>query len=81
MLAEFASLLNGVKTDLPKVHGCQGVNVYRSLSDSNMFTLVERWETKKLHQDHLANLSEAGTWEFISGHLSADPESDYYEHM
>jgi quinol monooxygenase YgiN len=78
MLAEFAGLMNSVKTDLPDVEGCQDVSIYKNLSSSNMFTLVEKWETKKHHENHLARLSEDGTWEFISNHLSEAPESDYY---
>lgn len=78
MLAEFAGLMKSVKTDLPNVEGCQGVSIYKCLSSANMFTLVEKWETKKHHQNHLAGLSEDGTWEFISNHLAEAPESDYY---
>jgi quinol monooxygenase YgiN len=80
-LTEFVDILNSVKTDLPKIKGCQGVNIFRNSSNSNMFTLVEKWETKDFHQVHLDKLSEDGTWELISQHLSEDPESGYYNHL
>jgi len=81
MQLAFVTLMDSVKEDLPNVEGCLGVDIYRSLSSLNRFTLVEEWQTQALHQKHLAKLSDDGTWEFISGHLSENPESDYFSHM
>ncbi|MBL1277547.1 MAG: antibiotic biosynthesis monooxygenase [Ectothiorhodospiraceae bacterium] len=77
--AEFVSILNNVKSELPKVEGCLGVKIFRNTSLMNKFTLVETWESKQHHQNHLSTLTEDGTWEFISSHLSIDPESSYFE--
>ncbi|MCG8381030.1 MAG: antibiotic biosynthesis monooxygenase [Gammaproteobacteria bacterium] len=77
-VAEFTTILESVKADLPKVRGCVGVNIFRNSSASNKFTLVETWENEKLHQDHIAKLSNDGTWDMIVSHLSKDPESDYF---
>ena len=80
-LTEFVGILNSVKADLPNIKGCQGVNIFRNSSNSKMFTLVEKWEKKDFHQAHLTKLSEDGTWEFISKHLSEDPETGYYNQL
>lgn len=77
-VVEFTKILNSVKTDLPKVEGCLGVDVFKSSTVVNRFTLVEEWETKELHQIHLNKLSKDGTWNIIASHLSKDPESDYF---
>ena len=80
-VAEFTKILESVKTDLPKVEGCISVNIFKSSSVSNKFTLVETWETKELHQAHIGRLSKNGTWDMIASHLSKDPESDYFTQL
>ena len=78
---DFVKILEGVKTELPKVNGCIGVNVFHSASMTNKFTLVETWESKELHQANLDNLSKDGTWDTIASHLSKDPSSDYFTQL
>jgi len=75
---DFSKILENVKTDLPKVEGCLGVNVYQNSSILNQFTLVETWESKELHQINLDKLAKNGTWDTIASHLSKEPESDYF---
>ncbi len=75
---EFNTIMNSVKTDLPKVNGCRAVAVFRSSTDESKFTLVETWESKELHQDHLDKLTTDGTWDMIASQLSNEPESDYF---
>lgn len=77
-VAEFTKILDSVKTDLPKINGCISVNIFKSSSVTNKFTLVETWETKESHQTHIGNLSKDGTWDMIASNLSKDPESDYF---
>jgi quinol monooxygenase YgiN len=77
----FSTILENVKSDLPRVDGCQGVCICRSITNANQFTLVETWKSKKLHQDHFAKIIEDGVWSYISDHLSTEPESDYYENL
>jgi len=77
----FTKILEGVKSELPKVNGCIGVNIFQSSSMTNKFTLVETWETKELHQANLDNLSKNGTWDTIASHLSKDPSSDYFTQL
>lgn len=78
---DFAKILEGVKTELPKVNGCIDINVFQSSSMINKFTLVETWATKELHQANLDNLSKNGTWDIIVSHLSKDPSSDYFTQL
>ena len=80
-ITDFIKILEGVKTELPKVKGCIGVNIFQSSSITNMFTLVETWETKELHQASLDNLSKNGTWDTIASHLATDPKSDYFTQL
>jgi len=75
---DFSKILENVKTDLPKVEGCLGVNVYQNSSTLNQFTLVETWESKELHQINLDKLAKNGTWDTIASHLSKEPDSDYF---
>jgi len=81
MITEFVAILNTVKADLPNTQGCQCVDIFRCSSNANIFTLVEKWETAQLHQAHITKLTEDGSWNFISQHLSKKPESDYYNAM
>ncbi len=77
-VTDFIKILENVKIDLPKVKGCIGVNIFKSSLDRNKFTLVETWETEKLHKAHIDNLSKNGTWDIIASHLLKDPESGYF---
>ncbi len=74
----FTKILESVKTDLPNVEGCVSVNIFKSSSANNQFTLLEVWKSKALHQAHIDNLSENGTWDTIASHLLKDPTSDYF---
>jgi quinol monooxygenase YgiN len=75
---EFEKIMNSVKTDLPKVNGCVSASIFQSATNKNRFTLVETWESKELHQNHIDKLSENGTWDLIVSHLAKDPINDYY---
>ena len=75
---EFATLLDNVKTTLPQVNGCLGVEIFQNASTKQSYTLIERWQTQELHQAHLDRLSADGTWDIIAAHLSQQPSSDYF---
>ena len=76
--SDFSKILENVKIELPKVEGCIGVTIFQSASQSNQFTLVEKWKNKELHQTNLDKLANNGTWDTIASHLSKDPTSDYF---
>ncbi len=75
---DFINILMNIKTGLPKVEGCTGVDVFKSALVDNKFTLVETWQSKVFHQAHLNRLSDDGTWDMLASHLSKDPVSNYY---
>jgi quinol monooxygenase YgiN len=77
-LAEFKEILKSVKSDLPTVSGCKGVQIFRSTKNSNTFTLVESWDSEESHKKHIKGVIESGTWETITSHLECDPDSSYY---
>ncbi len=77
-VADFIKILESVKTDLPKVKGCISVDIFKSSSANNKFTLVETWDTEESHKINISNLSKDGTWDIIASHLSKDPESGYF---
>jgi quinol monooxygenase YgiN len=80
-LDDFTQIMENVKLDLPNVEGCHDVKIYKGSANANLFTLVETWKSKQLHQKHIAKLTADGVWRFISEHLSAEPESDYYRQL
>lgn len=80
-LPDFIEVMQSVKSDLPKIEGCISVDIFRNRDNTNLFTLVETWETVQHHQKHIAKLLEDGSWDFISGLLSKEPESAYYEQL
>ena len=74
----FRNFLSSVKTDLPKVEGCQSVDVYNEKTNTNVFTLVELWNSEELHQKHISGVFESGNWDTISEHLEHAPVSNYF---
>ena len=80
-ISEFKNILSSVKTELPQVEGCYSVEIFKNTDAIGLFTLVETWETKQLHKNHISKLIEEGTWDFISGHLTAEPTSSYYKSL
>jgi quinol monooxygenase YgiN len=80
-LIEFTEILNNVKTELPKVEGCLEINIFRNSSNENIFTLIEIWDTKLNHQNHINKLIADGSWELILKHLATDPISSYNEKL
>jgi quinol monooxygenase YgiN len=77
-IAGFREILESVKSDLPKVTGCTGVKVFNSTKNTNIFTLVESWDSEELHKKHIQGVIESGGWEVIASHLESDPDSAYY---
>lgn len=77
-LASFSALLQTVKTDLPQVSGCQGVQVWAGQDDPCMFTLLETWDSAAAHQAHIQGVVASGAWDAIAAHLAKDPVSHYY---
>ena len=75
---EFSSIMMSVKSDLPKTDGCVAVNIYQSLQNPLQYTLVEQWQSKQHHAQHLKNLVDSGVWAHVASLLFQDPPGDYY---
>ena len=76
--ADFVDLLATLKTDLPKVDGCQSLRIFQQDdATQNTFTLLETWDHKSMHQDHVARLQSSGDWAAIEAMLSAPPNGYY----
>ena len=75
----FQELLDSVKADLPNVEGFNSIQVYHSLANPTVFTLVENWESASYHQEHVDNLVESGVWNQVAEMLEKDPDSDYFK--
>jgi quinol monooxygenase YgiN len=78
---EFLSILHSVKNDLPKVEGCNGVEVYSDKENIAIFTLVENWDSEEKHQKHISGVVESGNWDVIASHLAEEPKSSYFNKL
>ncbi len=77
-ISSFEDMLGSVQTELPKVEGCQNVNIFRHDDpESNKFTLFETWDSKPLHQDHVVQMQESGQWAKIEKMLNRQPTGCY----
>lgn len=76
--AEFENIMRSLANDLPGVPGCQGVQVLQNAEDACCFTLVEKWDSREVHNAHIDGLVADGTWEAIAEHLSEEPNSGYF---
>lgn len=74
----FVNIMQDVKTGLPHVEGCLGVDIHQNSEDDLSYMLVEVWQSQALHQVHIANLSANGQWDKIAGLLAIDPVGHYY---
>lgn len=77
----FEQVLETVKVDLPNVNGCESVQIFRDKINSNVFTLVEAWESESAHKKHIEGVIASGGWEAIASHLECDPSSSYYSRL
>ncbi|MEY4564257.1 MAG: hypothetical protein RLZZ618_3534 [Pseudomonadota bacterium] len=73
----FIAVLKGVKASLPTVPGCQGVQVYHHLDAPLNFTLVETWDSREVHGQHVQHLVASGQWDGIASHFATEPVSSY----
>ena len=72
----FETVLQSVKTELPKVEGCLGVRVLKHQNDPSTFLLIEDWKTAELHNAHITRLIESGEWAALEQMLSEPPSSN-----
>lgn len=73
--------MSSVKKDLPDVEGCHAVEIFNDIKNPHQYTLVESWAEKKLHEKHIQNLIESGSWKAISGLLATEPAGAYFNQL
>ncbi len=76
-IAEFTSLMESVKNDLPSIDGCDSVCIYKHNDDAETFTLIENWRNEELHSDHISGLVKSGAWAKIEAMLSEPPSTQF----
>ena len=77
-IVSFIDILKSVQENLPRVEGCERVEIYRTAEETGVFTLVEHWQSKKVHQSHIDRIVAAGDWDKIKEHLLKEPKSRYF---
>lgn len=77
----FNTIMNSLKLDLPGVDGCEAVQIYNSLGDPAVYSLVETWQSEDFHKRHIDHLQSSGDWNKISALLEKDPEVFYAKHL
>lgn len=80
-ISQFGQIMQSVLTDLPKINGCNGVQIFQNASQENNFTLVENWQSEQTHQSHIQNLTSNGEWDKIAELLAAEPVGHYFNQL
>ncbi len=78
-LLEFGEAMQQLAVELPKVSGCSAVSVFRDRDDRARFTVVETWDSRPDHEQHIAGLVADGAWDRLSGLLRSEPSSSYFD--
>ncbi|VAW70143.1 hypothetical protein MNBD_GAMMA10-2598 [hydrothermal vent metagenome] len=79
--AEFSSVMNNVRLNLPESRGCISVDIHRGSENESSYILVEKWETREFHEKHVEGLLSSGEWEKMASLLSEEPTGEYYTKM
>lgn len=76
-LEEFTSLMMGVKQAMKTEEGFEDAFVLRGMEAPHQFVLIERWESKALHQEHFDRIVASGDWRNIRAMLNKEPMMQY----
>lgn len=80
-LAEFSAIMMSVEDDMQTEPGFVSALVYQNADDPSVFTLIEKWESRKAHEDHFDRIVASGAWEHILGLLRRDPQLGYFAEL
>ncbi|MDF3013526.1 MAG: hypothetical protein K0Q78_1730 [Cellvibrio sp.] len=80
-LTSFKKIMTDVKINLPKVKGCKKVTIFNREENPLEFKLVEKWDSKALHESHVEGLIASGQWNLLVEHLQEPPVSGYYSEI
>ena len=77
-LAEFSAIMDGVETGMQQEPGFVSATVYQHADDPTVFTLLELWETRALHEEHYDRIVASGDWAHIKSLLRSEPQMGYF---
>ena len=78
-LAEFAAIMEGVESAMQEEPGFLSATVYQEADDETVFTLIELWQTRALHEEHYDRIVESGDWGHIKSLLRSEPQMGYFD--
>lgn len=78
-LTEFSAIMDGVEAAMQQEPGFVSATVYQHSDDRTVFTLVELWETRALHEEHYDKIVASGDWGHIKSLLRSEPQMGYFD--
>jgi quinol monooxygenase YgiN len=75
--AEFMDIMKRINVNMQFEDGFVWVKIFVKQDDNNKVTLMERWDTRNLHEQHYERIVENGSWANILDMLSVTPEMSY----
>jgi quinol monooxygenase YgiN len=77
-LDTFIAAMQGAKTELVKVPGCESVELIQCAENSTKVFLSEIWESKEIHDIYAAKMAEAGSMDRLAALLDGAPEATVF---
>ncbi len=78
---EVKAFLKEVLPDTRAYAGCQSIDIYGNLDESNNLVFYERWDTREHYQKYLNWRTERGDFESLSSKLAGPPSIRYYDRI
>lgn len=78
---KFVDYLAGLLGDSRAWNGCMEIRVVRDQADESEVYIVERWQTRKDHEDYLAWRAESGTTSEAQQYLEGPMEVRYFDEL
>ncbi len=74
---DFMGIMSTLNSGMKTEPGFILAMVYVDVEDSEKITLIEKWETRKHHEDHYQEIVKNGSWQGILEMLTTEPEMRY----
>lgn len=75
--ADFMNIMKTLNRDMKSETGFVWARVFVRQGDRSKVTLIEKWDTRALHEKHYAEIVENGSWASILGMLTETPNMAY----
>ena len=76
---QLVETIRALLPDTRNKDGCQSVEVTTNLDDADNLVLVERWATRKDHENYLAWRQQRGDLDKLAGALAGPPSIRYFD--